>query len=79
MSQSMDRSLGLWEWLQLRLHLIVCAWCTRYLKQIRFIRQLLREEMPEQNGGNSRFLLEVDARERIAKLIFKKQRQTPAD
>jgi hypothetical protein len=39
----MDRSLGLSEWLQLRLHLLVCAWCARYLKQIRFLRQLLRE------------------------------------
>jgi hypothetical protein len=45
MSESMDRSLGPWEWLQLRLHLIVCAWCARYLDQLRFIRQLLRKEM----------------------------------
>ncbi|HKY43958.1 MAG TPA: hypothetical protein VJM50_12775 [Pyrinomonadaceae bacterium] len=43
MSDSMDRALGLWEWLQLRLHLMVCTWCKRYLKQIKFIRQLLRE------------------------------------
>jgi len=42
MSESMERSLGLDEWLQLRLHLIVCAWCARYLKQIKFLRQLLR-------------------------------------
>jgi hypothetical protein len=45
MSESMDRSLGPWEWLQLRLHLIVCAWCARYLDQLRFIRQLLRKEI----------------------------------
>src|SRR6185295_19497267 len=43
MSESMDRSLGAWEWLQLRLHLIVCAWCARYLKQIKSLRQLLRD------------------------------------
>ena len=40
MSESMERSLGLSEWLQLRLHLLVCAWCKRYLKQIKFFRQL---------------------------------------
>ena len=44
MSESMDRSLGLSEWLQLRLHLTVCAWCARYLQQIKFLRQLLREK-----------------------------------
>ena len=44
MSESMERSLGLGEWLQLRLHLIVCAWCAHYLKQVKFIRQLLHEK-----------------------------------
>jgi hypothetical protein len=44
MSESMERSLGPWEWLQLRLHLLVCSWCARYLKQMKMIRQLLREK-----------------------------------
>jgi hypothetical protein len=42
MSESMDRSLAINEWLQLRLHLMACAWCARYLKQVKLIRQLLR-------------------------------------
>jgi hypothetical protein len=46
MSESMDRRLGLGEQLQLQLHLIVCTWCARYLNQISFMRQLLREEIP---------------------------------
>jgi hypothetical protein len=45
MSESMDRSLRLSERLQLRLHLLVCAWCARYLKQIKFLRQLLRKSV----------------------------------
>jgi hypothetical protein len=44
MSESMDRSLGPWESVQLRLHLYVCTWCARYLDQIKFFRQLLRQE-----------------------------------
>ena len=44
MSESMESPLGLSEWVQLKLHLIVCAWCARYLKQIKFIRQLLHEK-----------------------------------
>ena len=46
-SESMERSLRPNEWLQLRLHLIVCAWCARYLKQIKFLRQLLRKNNAE--------------------------------
>ena len=44
MSESMDRPLGPWEYVQLKLHLYVCAWCVHYLKQITFFRQLLREK-----------------------------------
>ena len=43
MSESMDRRLTFSEWLQLRLHLAVCVWCARYLQQIKFLRQLLRD------------------------------------
>jgi hypothetical protein len=74
MSESMDRSLGLWEWLRLRLHLFVCAWCTRYLKQIRLIRQVLRKEIPNHISGASS--LDIDARQRISKSILEKQRHT---
>ncbi len=42
MSESLERRLSLREWLGLRLHLLVCAWCVRYLKQIKFVRSLLR-------------------------------------
>lgn len=47
MSESMDRPLGIKEKLQLKLHLIVCTWCARYLSQINFMRQLLREDIPD--------------------------------
>ena len=68
MSESMDRPLGLREQLQLRLHLMVCAWCARYLQQIRFLRQLLRNQVP---AVNSRPLLNAEARARISERIRK--------
>ncbi len=34
-SDYLDRRLGLWARLQLRLHLIVCHHCRRYLRQLR--------------------------------------------
>jgi hypothetical protein len=46
MSESMDRPLGIGERLQLKLHLIVCTWCVRYLDQLNFMRQLLRDKTP---------------------------------
>jgi len=70
MSESMDRSLTLAEWLQLRLHLIVCAWCARYLKQIRFIRQILHEDVMT---ANSFAVLDTKARERITRSLRKNQ------
>lgn len=72
MSESMERPLRLWEWLQLRLHLTVCAWCKRYLKQIQFIRRLLREEMSGQRSDTSRILLDAEARQRISNSIEQK-------
>jgi len=75
----MERSLGLSEWLQLRLHLLVCAWCARYLRQIRFISQLLREEWSNDRSGNSGVWLDAETRQRISKSILEKQRHTPAD
>jgi hypothetical protein len=68
MSESMERSLKLSEWLQLRLHLIVCAWCARYLKQIRFISKILQEDLMT---TNSFVVLDTEARERITRSILK--------
>jgi hypothetical protein len=43
MSESLDRRLGVLEHLELKLHLMVCAWCARYLKQIKFLSELVRQ------------------------------------
>jgi hypothetical protein len=53
MSESMDRPLSLGERVQLKLHLIVCTWCVRYLNQINFMRQLLRAETPNHKSHHS--------------------------
>src|SRR5262245_12888673 len=36
-SQSIDRSIPLRIWLKMRLHYLICVWCQRYLKQLRFL------------------------------------------
>lgn len=40
-SQSMDDTLPLHVRIGIRLHLIVCRWCTRYKKQLTLIHQSL--------------------------------------
>ncbi len=42
MSQSLERTLGLRERLSMRLHMMVCVWCVRYLKHLKFLRQVHR-------------------------------------
>ena len=70
MSASMERRLGLCEHLKLRLHLLVCAWCARYLKQIRFLRQIIRRRTSvailEKSSSDS---LHPAVRERIAESL----------
>lgn len=69
-SESLERRLGLLELLNLRLHLLVCAWCARYLKQIKLLRLLLRRRhpgVPEENETSVG--LTVEGRERIARSL----------
>ena len=42
LSQSLERALTLRERVRLRLHLLVCVWCVRYLAQLRIMRASLR-------------------------------------
>src|SRR5262245_528405 len=64
MSESLERRLSVREWLGLRLHLLVCAWCARYLRQIKFLRSLLRGNRTRKTELTP--ALATDARERIA-------------
>jgi hypothetical protein len=41
LSQSQDRPLSLQERLSLRLHLLLCAACQRFARQLRFLRQAI--------------------------------------
>jgi len=67
MSESLERRLSIRERLVLRLHLLVCAWCARYLKQIKFLRMVLRRRKLVSNQLVA--ALATDARERIARTL----------
>jgi hypothetical protein len=62
-SQSLDRRLNIVEFIKVKVHLLVCIWCSRYLRQIRMIRELVR--LPNEDFGLGQERLSIEARERI--------------
>lgn len=42
LSEGNERTLGLWERFNLRLHLLMCRGCTRFHKQLDFINTAMR-------------------------------------
>jgi len=68
MSESLERRLSIREGLGLRLHLFVCAWCARYLNQIKSLRFILRGQS-SQLPAEFPHSLANDARERIARAL----------
>ncbi len=66
-STSLEAPLPRWQRWQLRLHLLMCRHCRRYLKQMRFLRQL----SVVMKSRIKAITLSVAARERIAKKLQK--------
>ena len=65
MSESLETQLGLVERTKLRLHLLVCAWCARYLKQIKLLRQAVSQREFRAGDSTSPLKLTDEARQRI--------------
>jgi len=63
-SAALDGKLSLRERLGLRIHLVLCTWCRRYGKQIRFVQTATREHAGEEQVLPQRTLSD-EARERI--------------
>ncbi len=63
-SDLLDRPLSLPKRFGLRLHLLVCKWCRRYGKQIRFLRQAVHEH-PDELSQATPQTLSPEARERL--------------
>jgi hypothetical protein len=70
MSESLERRLGLFELTKLRLHLLVCAWCARYLKQIKLLSQALgQREFNTADDDANPLRLSDEARRRISESL----------
>jgi hypothetical protein len=64
LSLGMDKELSLMMRIKLRIHYLMCSFCERYMKQLKYIRQVSRE-FPEKIGDISDASLAADAKERM--------------
>jgi hypothetical protein len=60
----MDKELSLMPRIKLRIHYLMCSFCERYMKQLKYIRQVSRE-FPEKIGEVSDASLPADAKQRM--------------
>jgi hypothetical protein len=60
----MDKELSLMMRIKLRIHYLMCSFCERYMKQLKYIREVSRE-FPEKIGDVSDASLPADAKERM--------------
>lgn len=66
-SESMDHTLPLTQRLKIRIHLVMCKYCARFEKQMRFLRQVCQahEELSSESA------LSANARDRIRHALRK--------
>jgi hypothetical protein len=67
-SAALDRKLTLLERFGLRCHLVICKWCRRYGRQIKFLRSAAREHAPD-DQPSSQPALSCEARARIKRIL----------
>ena len=64
----MDKELPLTTRIKLRIHYLMCSFCQRYMKQLKYIRQVSRE-FPEKIGEVSDAKLPTEAKERLKEAL----------
>src|SRR5258707_2399615 len=69
-SEALDHTLPFSKRFGLRLHLIVCQWCRRYGRQIRFLREAVHEH-PTKLDETAPASLSPEARERLKQALRK--------
>jgi hypothetical protein len=70
-SESMDTSLPIGKRIGMRLHLLMCKFCSRYERQLLLIRETVRRFVAEEEdpGGAHGETLSEEAKERIGKSL----------
>jgi hypothetical protein len=64
-SRSLDRMPGFWKSFKTKLHLLTCKACRNYLKQLTFIRGVIRSSNNDDDREAPLCNLSVEAKERL--------------
>lgn len=67
-SQKLDEKLSLWKRSSLWMHCVMCGWCRRYGKQIKFLNRVC-SALPECGDFEKDEPMPDDTRERIEKCL----------
>jgi hypothetical protein len=68
LSLGMDKQLSLTMRVKLRIHYLMCSFCERYMKQLKYIRQVSRE-FPDKIGEISDAKLPAEAKQRLKEAL----------
>jgi hypothetical protein len=72
-SESLERKLPLGQRLEVRLHMLMCRYCSRFRRQIEFLRNLTRHAGTRAGGsaaeGFENERLSAEARQRIKETL----------
>lgn len=64
----MDKKLSLTTRIKLRIHYLMCSFCERYAKQLKYMRTVARE-FPEKIGEVGDAKLPAEAKERLKEAL----------
>ncbi len=64
----MDKELSLLTRIKLRIHYLMCSFCKRYAKQLKYMREVARE-FPEKIGEVSDATLSAEAKQRLKEAL----------
>jgi len=68
-SESMDRKLPFHERMFIRVHILMCKYCSRFRRQLLLLRELSRSDKIDRISQDIAAGLSLDARERIKALL----------
>ncbi|MBI3951167.1 MAG: zf-HC2 domain-containing protein [Acidobacteria bacterium] len=73
-SDSLERKLPLRQRIEMRLHILICVWCERYMRQLLFLREAMHEasRLVEKEVSPSASSLSPEARERLKRALSSK-------
>ncbi|MEW6542243.1 MAG: zf-HC2 domain-containing protein [Nitrospirota bacterium] len=79
LSDSLDRPLTIGQRVALRIHLLICQWCDRYGRQLRFIREAFRGRPdrlvePDETASEA---LSAEAKARLKRAVADGRNQPP--